>query len=136
MLFQFNANYFEFVRDSGFVGFAQETSNKDPDGHYFWIMGAEIAEDIGPDLQHIYIELDDQCGGQYGGLTSIALSRDRFTVYLDHIRDQEGIDTEFNAIQIDFKCDDTEFQDLCEILQRIMECHEDKLTFTEVSYST
>ena len=62
-------------------------------------------------------------------MVSMTLSRDRFTVSLDPTREQSSIGTEYKVIPINFECEDTEFQDLYEIRQRIVEGHEDKLSF-------
>jgi len=131
MLFQFDSNLCDFNQNVPYALFADERSPNYQESHYFSIERCfEMTEDIFPDLKHIYIELDDQSWAEYGGFKSIYLNRNQFLIYLDESREEPNININYEAIQINFECNDSEFQKLCEILQKIMEGHEDKLNLT------
>ncbi|MDB9517214.1 hypothetical protein PN466_09665 [Roseofilum reptotaenium CS-1145] len=131
MLFKFDASVCDFNLNVPYALFVDERIINPEESHYFSIERClEMTEEIFPDLKHVYIELDDQSWAEYGGFKSINLNRNQFTIYLDQSREEPNIDINYKAIKINFECNDYKFKELCEILQKIMEGHEDKLNFT------
>jgi len=131
MIFQFKTSRLSYYKDDLYIIFIYENNDNHCDDHYFVISrDLDTTEDILPDLKHIYIELDEQTWGEYGGFKSINLNRNQFIIYLDESVEQYHIDRNYEAIQINFECNDSKFQELCEILREIMEGHEDKLNLT------
>ncbi|WP_377473608.1 MAG: hypothetical protein P2A85_15590 [Microcoleus anatoxicus] len=120
------AGQFEFIESNLYIGL----SELDGDGHYFIMTREETStEEALPNRENIYIELDDQCWGGNGGIDLIALSREKFTIYLNvPMAPIIG----FDEIQITFLIDDdSEFQEFRKVLQEIMRGYEDRLNLID-----
>ena len=97
--------------------------------HYFLIQrDDESTEEVLPNRENIYTELDDQCWGGNGGIDLIACSQSRFTIHLgEPIAPRIG----YNEISITFSLNDSEFQELRKVLQKIMKGYEDRLNLID-----
>ena len=123
MVFGFHASEFETDDVTLRIGFADGANSE----HYFIMQRDE--ESIKEDLTHlgnIYIERDDQCWGGYGGINRVSLNRTHLIIYLnsDMANQIGGYDT----IKIIFLLDNFHFKQLQNVLQKIMQGYEDKLT--------
>ncbi|MEG4534415.1 hypothetical protein [Microcoleus sp. D2_18a_D3] len=80
-------------------------------------------------LENIYIERDDQCWGGYGGINQVSLGRNSLIIYLnpEMANQMSGYDT----IKITFSADDSQFQQLQNVLQQVMQGYEGKLNLDE-----
>lgn len=102
-------------------------SSEEDDEHYFVMQRDDsYIEEALPNVESIYTELDDQCWGQNGGIDWVTLSRNQFTVNFNSSR---AARIGYDEIQINFSLDDSEFQELRNVLQKIMRGYEDKLNF-------
>jgi hypothetical protein len=90
---------------------------------YFVIDRAEASpEEAVPDLANVYLELDDQCRGGYGGIERVVLRRDSLAVHLGP-RWAVGDD----EIRITFTVGQPEFEELKAVLRLILRGYEDRL---------
>lgn len=126
MVFGFHASEFETDDVALRVGFAEGENSK----HYFIIQREEDStEEALPKLENIYIERDDQCWGGYGGINQVSFGRNSLIIYLNsEMANQMG---GYDTIKITFSIDDLQFQQLQNVLQKIMQSYEDRLNLTD-----
>jgi hypothetical protein len=126
MVFGFHASEFETDDVALRVGFADGENSK----HYFIMQREENSiEETFPDLENIYIERDDQCWGGYGGINQISFSRSSLIIYVnEEMANQMG---GYDTIKITFSIDDLQFQQLQNVLQKVMQNYEDRLNLTD-----
>jgi hypothetical protein len=126
MVFGFHASEFETDDVALRVGFADGENSK----HYFIMQREENSiEETFPDLENIYIERDDQCWGGYGGINQISFSRNSLIIYVnEEMANQMG---GYDTIKITFSIDDLQFQQLQNVLRKVMQNYEDRLNLTD-----
>jgi len=126
MVFGFHASEFETDDVALRVGFADGENSK----HYFIMQREENSiEETFPDLGNIYIERDDQCWGGYGGINQISFNRNSLIIYVnEEMANQMG---GYDTIKITFSIDDLQFQQLQNVLRKVMQNYEDRLNLTD-----
>ncbi len=119
-LFEFHAIRVWHDEVSLCVAFADKIEEHD---HYFSIQRSEESpEQALADASNIYIELDDQCWGGYGGIDCVAVERGAFTLVvkdrmIPYMRGHDGV-------RITFGLNDTEFALFCQVLQKLLRGYE------------
>lgn len=123
MVLKFFAGEFEANHVDLRIGFSEEE-----DGEHYFLMQRddESTEEVLTNLENIYTELDDQCWGQNGGIDWVTLNQNQFIVHFDSLT---ATRIGYDEIQIIFSLDDSDFQELRNVLQKIMRGYEDKLNF-------
>ena len=97
--------------------------NNESSEHYFIMDRSEASPEVAmPDLANVYIEIDDQGWGGYGGIEWVVLARDSLTLQLGP-RWAIGDD----QIQITFAISEAELQELRRVLRLIMRGYESRL---------
>ena len=97
-----------------------------PERHYFTIQRSEeSAEEAVADLANVYLELDDQSWGGYGGIERVQLGPGGLTVRLGHKWATERIGTD--TIRVTFALPDDDYRAAAGILRLIMRGYEDRL---------
>ncbi|MFB2893449.1 hypothetical protein ACE1CI_11100 [Aerosakkonemataceae cyanobacterium BLCC-F50] len=125
MKLNFNASEFEANHSDLCIGFSEEN-----DGEHYFIMQRDdsyIEEDL-PNVESIYSELDDQCWGGNGGIDWVTLSRNKFII---HYNSSSTTRIGYDEIEINFSLKNSDFQELRNVLQKIMRGYEDKLNFVD-----
>jgi hypothetical protein len=85
----------------------------------------EFIEESITNMENIYIERDDQCWGGYGGINQVSFGRNSLIIYLNsEMANQMG---GYDTIKITFSIDDSQFQEIQNVLQKVMQGYEDKL---------
>jgi hypothetical protein len=119
-LFEFYANRVWYDETSLCVAFADKLMDHE---HYFTIQRSEESpEQALPDVRNVYIELDNQGCGGYGGIRSVVLQRPAFTVLVTprmvpYMRGHDGV-------RISFDLRDREFRSVRRALQRLLRGYE------------
>jgi hypothetical protein len=96
--------------------------------HYFSIQRSEDSPEKSlPDAKNVYIEMDDQCWGGYGGIESVVLERGGFTLLVKphmvpYMRGHDGVRVTFNL-------NDAEFGEIRRVSQKLLWGYEDLLQF-------
>lgn len=95
------------------------------EGEHYFIMerDEDYIEETLPNTESIYIELDDQCKGRNGGINSVSLSRKSFAIHFNFSIRLGG----YKGILITFSLEDSDFNILRNVLQKIMKGYEDRL---------
>jgi hypothetical protein len=120
----FHAGFLHSDADARRLSFADR--NDEQGQHYFIIdRSEESPEEVVPDLRNVYIELDDQCGGGYGGIEHVVLQRESLTVRLGP-RWALGDD----EVRITFMVSDPDFEELLRVMRLILRGYEDHLECT------
>lgn len=105
-LFTFHAARVWYDETSLCLAFADKAADHD---HYFSVQRSEKSpEESVPDVGNVYIELDDQCWGGYGGIERLSLERAAFTVVVTprmvpYMRGHDGVRVTFDLPEQDFK---------------------------------
>jgi hypothetical protein len=119
MIFEFTATAFNFDLISAYVGFWNEDTN-----HYFIIqrgedVSSEKVEPLERCLDEIYIELDDQGWGGFGGCEKLLLSKNRIVIFLNKEM-RRYIQNHYEAIRINFETTEKDYQLLQTVLKQIV----------------
>jgi len=129
----------------GFEAFGMEASIPDrllsfwsrddgPSRHYFVIQRSEESpNEVVSRLENIYLELDDQCWGGYGGIERVKLAPNGLTVHLDRHWATEVIGTDTVRIAVAFT--DENYRAAVQALRIIMLGYEDRLEITGVFHA-
>jgi hypothetical protein len=114
-LFSFHAELVWYDEVSLCISFADKATEHE---HYFTIQRSEPLDELAIDTSNVYIELDDQCWGGYGGIERVSLERTGFTLILGFGKgpDLHGSD----GVWITFDLPNEEFQVLCRVLQKLL----------------
>ncbi len=122
-LFTFHAGRVWWDEASLGVAFADKAVDH---GHYFSIQRSEESP-VEPvlDVANVYIELDDQCWGGYGGIKRVSLERTAFTLVVSprmipHMRGHDGV-------RVTFELREPEFVAVRHVLQQLLRGYEQLL---------
>jgi hypothetical protein len=120
VLFEFHAPRVWYDEASLVVAFADKNADHD---HYFSIQRSEVTptEPV-PDVGNVYIELNDQCWGGWGGIERVALERNAFMLsvtprMVPYMRAHDGV-------RITFDLDDAEFGVVRWVLEKLLKGYE------------
>ena len=126
MVFQFNASQFDFDFVALYIAF----SNEEKGQHYFLMQREEDSlESTLPNMDNIYIELDDQGWGGYGGIDAVILTPNSLTVKFN--QKMTKIMGNYSSIKVTFTMNNLQFQNLESLLRKIMFGYAEKLLVTE-----
>jgi hypothetical protein len=124
MAFRFHA---AFVRADDYPPRLSFLDRDDESCEHYFIMdrSQETPEEAVPDMDNVYIELDDQQWGAFGGIDHVLLDRGSLTFRLGaRMAEKMG---QHDEISITFDLKDGEFSQLHHVLQLIMRGYEDRL---------
>jgi hypothetical protein len=98
----------------------------DQERHYFVIQRSEeSSEEAVPDLANVYLELDDQSWGGYGGIERVELGPGGLTVRLGRRWATERIGTD--TVRVTFALSDDNYRAAAQVLRLILFGYEDRL---------
>ncbi|NES95921.1 MAG: hypothetical protein F6K32_11925 [Desertifilum sp. SIO1I2] len=124
---EFFASCFDAIEDHFYIGFSEAEGGK----HYFILAREEEDEEDMvpiPNRKNIYAELDDRTWAEDVGIDWVTLSRNQLTVRF-------GSDTitlsEYSEVTITFSLEDSDFERLRNVLQKIMKGYEDRLNLVD-----
>ena len=123
MKIEFFASSFEAIEENFYIGFSEAKGGE----HYFILTREEDREEemvLIPNRKNIYAELDDGNWAEDVGIDWVTLSRNQLTVRF-------GSDTrtlpEYDEITITFSLEDSDFEMLWKVLQKIVQGYEDRM---------
>src|SRR5258708_529355 len=102
------------------IAFADKSTDQE---HYFTIQRSEESPEAAlSDVENVYIELDDQCGGGYGGIKNVTLEEGIFTLLVTTrmVPRMHGHD----GVRITFDLSGPEFEVLCRVLKLLLRGYE------------
>ncbi|MEG3875856.1 hypothetical protein QT972_00535 [Microcoleus sp. herbarium7] len=124
---EFFASSFEAIEENFYIGFSEPKGGE----HYFILTREEDSEEEMvpiPNRKNIYAELDDGDWAEDVGIDWVTLSRNQLTVRF-------GSDTitlpEYDEVEITFSLEDSDFEMLRNVLQKIMRGYEDRLNLID-----
>lgn len=120
-MISFHADYVHVDEQCRRLSFAEGNEG----GHYLIIDRTEESSDETlPDMSNVYIELDDQGGGGFGGIELVELRQDHMTVQLN---DQTAIKVGDVGIHVGFAISDSLFEAMSRVVRLIMKGYESQL---------